>query len=325
MAEEGAELPDPNRGQLNGTMGTRCRERIIRAQQRRAQDQLDGKGRQGYLAKWRKNYAQSGWWCDLCDFFSYFPDTACYECKSPRPPTEVLWKYAYRKEVRAEAVRNVEQAIKEDSEVETNYLIGKGKYTNAQAPEWLDSEDKDKENAHAYSLTRRSMYYQGRTDDLATESQKIAAYNMMVCMTEGAMENPTHTGMKGIRVGGNDEDIGDEVMREIAEEDAAEAAANAEAGSSKGQDPEDKQDRDFIEKLTSVPLLDKNNQFLSFEDKLGRFEKYTVQFTLHAIRTDSNYFALRGIGACGRPSSTLKNKQVASSVNETVKFIFDKP
>ena len=109
MAEEGAELPDPNRGQLNGTMGTRCRERIIRAQQRRAQDQIDGKGKNGYLAKWRKNYAQSGWWCDLCDFFSYFPDTACYECKSPRPPTEILWKYAYRKEVRAEAVRNVEQ------------------------------------------------------------------------------------------------------------------------------------------------------------------------------------------------------------------------
>jgi len=171
-------------------------------------------------------------------------------------------------------------------------LIGKGKYTNTQAPEWLDSEDKDKENAHAYSLTRRSMYYQGRTDDLATESQKIAAYNMMVCMTEGAMENPTHTGMKGIRVGGNDEDIGDEVMREIAEEDAAEAAArDAEAGSSKGQDPEDKQDRDFIEKLTSVPLLDKNNQFLSFEDKLGRFEKYTVQFTLHATRIDSAQFS----------------------------------
>ena len=110
------------------------------------------------------------------------------------------------------------KAIKDDSEIETNYLIGKGKYTNAQAPEWLDSEDKDKENAHAYSLTRRSMYYQGRTDDLATESQKIAAYNMMVCMTEGAMVNPTHTGMKGIRVGGNDADIGDEVMREIAEE-----------------------------------------------------------------------------------------------------------
>ena len=166
-------------------------------------------------------------------------------------------------------------------------MIGKGKYTNTQAPEWLDSEDKDKENAHAYSLTRRSMYYQGRTDDLATESQKIAAYNMMVCMTEGAMENPTHTGMKGIRVGGNDEDIGDEVMREIAEEDAAEAAArDAEAGSSKDQDPEDKQDRDFIEKLTSVPLLDKNNQFLSFEDKLGRFEKYTVQFAFHATRID---------------------------------------
>ena len=148
----------------------------------------------------------------------------------------------------------------------------------------MDSEDKDKENAHAYSLTRRSMYYQGRTDDLATESQKIAAYNMMVCMTEGAMVNPTHTGMKGIRVGGNDADIGDEVMKEIAEEDAAEAAARAEAGSSKGQDPKDKEDRDFIDKLTSVPLLDKNNQFLSFEDKLGRFEKCTVEFISHAIR-----------------------------------------
>lgn len=269
MAAEGAELPDPNRGQLNGTMGTRCRERIIRAQQRRAQDQLAGKDKKGYLAKWRKNYAQSGWWCDLCDFFSYFPDTACYECRSPRPPTEELWKYAYRKEVRAEAVRNVEHAIKEDSEIETNYLVGRGKYTNTQAPEWLDGEDKNHENMHAHSLTRRSMYYQGRTDDLATESQKIAAYNMMVCMTEGAMNNPTHTGMKGIRVGAVDEDIGDEVMKEIAEEDAA-AEAEANAGSSKSQDPEDKEDRDFIEKLTSVPLLDKNNQFLSFEDKLGR-------------------------------------------------------
>ena len=106
------------------------------------------------------------------------------------------------------------------------------------------------------------------------------------------MVNPTHTGMKGIRVGGNDADIGDEVMREIAEEDAAEAAARAEAeaGSSKGQDPADKQDRDFIDKLTSVPLLDKNNQFLSFEDKLGRFEKCTVQFISHATRTDSSQF-----------------------------------
>ena len=168
-------------------------------------------------------------------------------------------------------MRNVEQAIKEDAEVQTNYLVGRGKYTNAQAPEWLDGEDKNQENAHAYSLTRRSMYYQGRTDDLATESQKIAAYNMMVCMTEGAMNNPTHTGMKGIRVGAVDEDIGDEVMKEIAAEDAAEAAAKE--GSSKDQAPEDKEDRDFIEKLTSVPLLDKNNQFLSFEDKLGRFLK----------------------------------------------------
>ena len=59
-------------------------------------------------------------------------------------------------------MRNVEQAIKEDAEVQTNYLVGRGKYTNAQSPEWLDGEDKNQENAHAYNFDVRNLFVRHR-------------------------------------------------------------------------------------------------------------------------------------------------------------------
>lgn len=220
------------------------------------------------MAKWRKNYSQSGWWCDLCDFFTYFPELACAECGSSRPRPDVLWKYAYRKEVRDEAVANIEQVLEQNNQgefAETNYLVGKGRYAQAQAPEHLDAPDQEDWVAQQ----RRQVYYTGRQDDLATESQKIAAYNMMVCMTEGAVGEKT--GIRGIHVeADDDEDIGELVRREIEAEDAANESDNKN---------EEQDDNDFLEKLTSVPLLDKNNQFVSFEEKLEIYKQMFEQYS----------------------------------------------
>ena len=271
MAKEGVlDLPDTTRFHtVNGTLGHRCRERIVRAQQRRAMDQLKGTGKSGYLAKWRKNYSQSGWWCDLCDFFTYFPDAHCNECGSNRPTPDVLWKYAYRKEVREEAVANIERALESeniDKFAETNYMVGKGKFAQVEAPTYLDSRTEDDWVAQQ----RRQVYYTGRQDDLANESQKIAAYNMMVCMTESATGEKA--GVRGIHLeADDDEDIGELVRREIEAEDAAK----------KGQEPPEEEydaEQMFLDKLTSVPLLDRNNQFVSFEEKLEIYKQMFAQY-----------------------------------------------
>lgn len=282
MAKEGVvDLPDESRfHNANGTLGHRCRERIVRAQQLRAMDQLKGTGKSGYLAKWRKNYSQSGWWCDLCDFFSYFPEFGCSECGSARPASDVLWKYAYRKEVREEAVANIERAIESDTAfTDTNYLIGRGQYAQVQAPSHLDSAT---ENDWA-AQQRRQVYYTGRNEDLACESQKIAAYNMMVCMTEGMTGEKA--GIKGIHLEqDDDEDIGELVRREIETEDAVKA---------KEREKDEQQEGEFLDKLTSVPLLDKNNQFISFEEKLEiykhMFEQYTqLHEEMNQLSSDSD-------------------------------------
>ena len=57
--------------------------------------------------------------------------------------------------------------------------------------------------------------------------------------------------------------------REIEAEDAAK---------NNPSNPEE-DDRLFIEKLTSIPLLDKNNQFLSFEDKLEVYKKLFDEYS----------------------------------------------
>ena len=39
---------------------------------------------------------------------------------------------------RDQAILNVERNVREEEEEETNYIVGRGKYSNIQAPEWLD-------------------------------------------------------------------------------------------------------------------------------------------------------------------------------------------
>ena len=68
------EMPDMDKFDgVNAKLGSRCKERIIRCMQARAREQLEGKTKTGYLQKWRRNYSQSGWWCDHCDYFTFFP------------------------------------------------------------------------------------------------------------------------------------------------------------------------------------------------------------------------------------------------------------
>lgn len=62
----------------------------------------------------------------------------CHECRAPRPAPKELWKHAYRRAERDNAILNVEQNVREEEEEETNYLVGRGKYANTAAPEWLD-------------------------------------------------------------------------------------------------------------------------------------------------------------------------------------------
>ena len=48
-------------------------------------------------------------------------------------------------------------------------------------------------------IGRRTRYYMNRQDDLATESQKLAAYNMMVILTQGSM-GETNAGLTGLPI-----------------------------------------------------------------------------------------------------------------------------
>ena len=74
------EMPDMDKFDgVNSKLGSRCKERIIRCMQMRAREQLEGTKKAGYLQKWRRNYAQSGWWCDHCDYFTFFPAQAGWE------------------------------------------------------------------------------------------------------------------------------------------------------------------------------------------------------------------------------------------------------
>jgi hypothetical protein len=77
-------------------------------------------------------------------------------------------------------------------------LVGKGKYAKASAPEWLDDKTGVQRNNDTSEIGRRTRYYMNRSDDLATESQKIASYNMMVFMTHGNVSSQ-QSGLTGIQ------------------------------------------------------------------------------------------------------------------------------
>ena len=110
-----------------------------------------------------------------------------------------------------------------------------------------------------------------RQDDLATESQKLAAYNMMVFMTQGTMNNKDNPGLAGIPInqeGGRAKrnTTEDSVLPEVQDElDAEDRRAESNSISDGGDQ--------WIDKLTSAPLMDQNNQFLSFDDKLSVYKK----------------------------------------------------
>ena len=283
LQDEGiTEMPDESKfSGINAALVTRCKERIVRCMQRKAREQLEGKKQEGYLQRWRRNYAQSGWWCDTCDYFTFFPHSECHECRAPRPAPSELWKFAYRKNERETAILNVERSLREDEEEQTNYFVGKGRYARAIAPDWLDERTGVRRNNDQTEIGRRTRYYMNRQDDLATESQKLAAYNMMVFMTQGAVGS--NSGLAGIPVDedGNalpeEESVLAEVQEEIEREDeearkerAAEVAKSQEESAARA---EARESDDWLDKLTSAPLMDQNNQFLSFDDKLAVYKK----------------------------------------------------
>ena len=59
MKAEGClEMPDDSKfTSINGTLGNRCRERIIRAQQRRAQEQIEGKAKKERVILFIEKYS----------------------------------------------------------------------------------------------------------------------------------------------------------------------------------------------------------------------------------------------------------------------------
>ena len=279
MKNEGiTEMPDDSKFcGLNSALITRCKERIVRAMQRKALDQKQGIEKDGYLNRWRKNYSQSGWWCDSCDYFTFFPHSECHECRSPRPGPQELWKHAYRRNEREEAVLNIERSVREQYEEPTNYFVGKGRYASVIAPDWLDERTGVRKKNDQTEIGRRTRYFMNRADDLATESQKLAAYNMMVFMTKGTMGNSApNTGVQGIPMaeeGQGQRPDPDSVLPEVqAELDAERKAIEP------GEDFDPEKD-EWINNLTSAPLLDSNNQFLAYDDKLEVYKKLFDELT----------------------------------------------
>ena len=275
---------------LDTSVGKGCKERIIRAMQRRAEKQRSGEKVTGYLNRFRKNFSQAGWWCEACDYYSFFPRDKCHECGNPRPLPSEIWKYAYKRADRAEAIMNIESDLKRTEEESVNYFVGQGKYAAAQPPEWLDSNDV---HNNPYGFDRRKnecgnnrRYYMNRQDDLATESQKIAAYNMMVYMTNETM-GPQGTNQLGLPLnegGANPNAIGESVLDEVQAEIDAEDNGEAPPQFKPPRGPEEDED-EWVNNLTATPLLDSNNQLLSYEDKLVVYKKMFEE--LEQLREES--------------------------------------
>jgi len=275
---------------LDTSVGKGCKERIIRAMQRQAEKQRSGEKVTGYLNRFRKNFSQAGWWCEACDYYSFFPRDKCHECSNPRPLPSEIWKYAYKRADRAEAIMNIESELKKTEEESVNYFVGKGKYAQAQPPEWLDSND-IQGNPYGFHRKKNELghnrkYYMNRQDDLATESQKIAAYNMMVYMTNDAMgpRGATQTGLPLNEGGANPNATGESVLEEVQAEINAEDNGEPLPQFKPPRGPEEDED-DWVNKLTATPLLDSNNQLLSYDDKLLVYKKMFEE--LEQLREES--------------------------------------